>query len=394
MQDFLVKEIITDNIKPEIDYIGFDKSYSLKACDKFNYKNLKIFGLTPAQANILKQTALTVGADCATHRDVITGKIEKSDCILGGNISQLRTIAEKLKYQPFGLKKLGEKITLNTQKISKTKIMGILNITEDSFSDGGEYLDTTKAFEHLKEMINDGADIIDIGAESTKPYSEPVPDAVQLERLLPVLELVKKEKIKIPISIDTRSAQVAEKTINAGASIINDVSGMTYDWCMADVVAKYNVTVIIQHSKGSPKNMQDSPIYKNLMDDIFFDFIHQLNFAEEKGIGKDKIIIDPGIGFGKTREHNFEIIKRLEEFNRFGCPLMIGVSRKSLLDMPGEDNFMKDIFTLSLNTLKIKRNVNIIKVHNVKLHKKLIDKKKKKKKKKFAEFFNKRNFSP
>lgn len=375
MQDFLVKEIITDNIKPEIDYIGFDKSYSLKACDKFNYKNLKIFGLTPAQANILKQTALTVGADCATHRDVITGKIEKSDCILGGNISQLRTIAEKLKYQPFGLKKLGEKITLNTQKISKTKIMGILNITEDSFSDGGEYLDTTKAFEHLKEMINDGADIIDIGAESTKPYSEPVPvpDAVQLERLLPVLELVKKEKIKIPISIDTRSAHVAEKTINAGASIINDVSGMTYDWCMADVVAKYNVTVIIQHSKGSPKNMQDSPIYKNLMDDIFFDFIHQLNFAEEKGIGKDKIIIDPGIGFGKTREHNFEIIKRLEEFNRFGCPLMIGVSRKSLLDMPGEDNFMKDIFTLSLNTLAIERHVDIIRVHNVKLHKKLID---------------------
>ncbi len=375
MQDFLVKEIITDNIKPEIDYIGFDKSYSLKACDKFNYKNLKIFGLTPAQANILKQTALTVGADCATHREVITGKIEKSDCILGGNISQLRTIAEKLKYQPFGLKKLGEKITLNTQKISKTKIMGILNITEDSFSDGGEYLDTTKAFEHLKEMINDGADIIDIGAESTKPYSEPVPvpDAVQLERLLPVLELVKKEKIKIPISIDTRSAHVAEKTINAGASIINDVSGMTYDWCMADVVAKYNVTVIIQHSKGSPKNMQDSPIYKNLMDDIFFDFIHQLNFAEEKGIGKDKIIIDPGIGFGKTREHNFEIIKRLEEFNRFGCPLMIGVSRKSLLDMPGEDNFMKDIFTLSLNTLAIERHVDIIRVHNVKLHKKLID---------------------
>lgn len=373
MQDFLVKEIITDNIKPEIDYIGFDKSYSLKACDKFNYKNLKIFGLTPAQANILKQTALTVGADCATHRDVITGKIEKSDCILGGNISQLRTIAEKLKYQPFGLKKLGEKITLNTQKVSKTKIMGILNITEDSFSDGGEYLDTTKAFEHLKEMINDGADIIDIGAESTKPYSEPVPDAVQLERLLPVLELVKKEKIKIPISIDTRSAHVAEKTINAGASIINDVSGMTYDWCMADVVAKYNVTVIIQHSKGSPKNMQDSPIYKNLMDDIFFDFIHQLNFAEEKGIGKDKIIIDPGIGFGKTREHNFEIIKRLEEFNRFGCPLMIGVSRKSLLDMPGEDNFMKDIFTLSLNTLAIERHVDIIRVHNVKLHKKLID---------------------
>lgn len=372
MHDFLVKDIKTDNIKPEIDYIGFDKSYSLKICDKFNYRNIKIYDLTPAQANILKQTALTVGADCATHREVITGKIEKSDCILGGSVSQIKKIADKLKYQPFGLKKLGEKLTADFSKNSKTKIMGILNITENSFSDGGEYLETTKAFEHLKEMVNDGADIIDIGAESTKPYSEPVPDTVQLERILPVLELVKKEKIKIPISIDTRSAVVAEKAIRAGACIVNDVSGMTYDWCMADVVAKHNVYVILQHSKGSPENMQKAPVYKNLMDEIFFDFMHKLNFAEEKGIQKDKIILDPGIGFGKTREHNFEIINRLEEFKNLGYPLMLGVSRKSLLDMPDADNFTKDIFTVALNTLAIERNIDIIRVHNVKLHKQLI----------------------
>lgn len=372
MHDFLVKDIKTDNIKPEIDYIGFDKSYSSKVCDKFNYKNIKIYDLTPAQANILKQTALTVGADCATHREVITGKIEKSDCILGGSVSQIKKIADKLKYQPFGLKKLGEKLTADFSKNSKTKIMGILNITENSFSDGGEYLETTKAFEHLKEMVNDGADIIDIGAESTKPYSEPVPDTVQLERILPVLELVKKEKIKIPISIDTRSAVVAEKAIRAGACIVNDVSGMTYDWCMADVVAKHNVYVILQHSKGSPENMQKAPVYKNLMDEIFFDFMHKLNFAEEKGIQKDKIILDPGIGFGKTREHNFEIINRLEEFKNLGYPLMLGVSRKSLLDMPDADNFTKDIFTVALNTLAIERNIDIIRVHNVKLHKQLI----------------------
>lgn len=372
MHDFLVKDIKTDNIKPEIDYIGFDKSYSSKICDKFNYRNIKIYDLTPAQANIVKQTALTVGADCATHREVITGKIEKSDCILGGSVSQIKKIADKLKYQPFGLKKLGEKLTADFSKNSKTKIMGILNITENSFSDGGEYLETTKAFEHLKEMVNDGADIIDIGAESTKPYSEPVPDTVQLERILPVLELVKKEKIKIPISIDTRSAVVAEKAIRAGACIVNDVSGMTYDWCMADVVAKHNVYVILQHSKGSPENMQQAPVYKNLMDEIFFDFMHKLNFAEEKGIQKDKIILDPGIGFGKTREHNFEIINRLEEFKNLGYPLMLGVSRKSLLDMPDAENFTKDIFTVALNTLAIERNIDIIRVHNVKLHKQLI----------------------
>lgn len=373
MQDFWVKEIITDNIKHEIDYIGFDEVYSQKVCDKFEYKNLKIYGLTPAQANVLKQTALTVGADCATHKDVITGKVEKSDCILGGSIDQIQKIAAKLKYQPFSLKKLGETLAVRYPKSTKTRIMGILNITEDSFSDGGEYLDITKAFQHLKEMIKDGADIIDIGAESTKPYSDPVPAEVQLERILPVMELIKKENIKVPISIDTRSSVVADKTIQAGAAIINDVSGMTYDWCMMDVVAKHKVFVILQHSKGTPKNMQDAPVYKNLMDDIFFDFKRQLAFADEKGIAKNKIIIDPGIGFGKTREQNFELLNRVEEFRVLGCPLMVGVSRKSLLDMPDADNATKDVFTVALNTLAVERNVDIIRVHNVKLHKKLLN---------------------
>ena len=166
---------------------------------------------------------------------------------------------------------------------------------------------------------------------------------------------------------------VADKTIQAGAAIINDVSGMTYDWCMMDVVAKHKVFVILQHSKGTPKNMQDAPVYKNLMDDIFFDFKRQLAFADEKGIAKNKIIIDPGIGFGKTREQNFELLNRVEEFRVLGCPLMVGVSRKSLLDMPDADNATKDVFTVALNTLAVERNVDIIRVHNVKLHKKLLN---------------------
>lgn len=373
MQDFLVKEITSKDIKSEIAYIGFDKSYLSKVIDKFNYKNIKIYGLTPAQANILKQTALTVGADCATHRDVITGKIEKSDCILGGSISQIRKIAEKLKFQPFNLKSLGSILSDNlAQQAHKTKIIGILNITENSFSDGGIYLDPTKAFEHFKEMVNDGADIIDIGAESTKPYSEPIDPQIQLERILPILDLVKKEKIKIPISIDTRSSLVAEKCIKAGAKIINDVSGMTYDWCMADVVAKYGVYVIIQHTKGTPQNMQDKPVYKNLMDDIYSDLAQKIDFAETKGIAKNKIIIDPGIGFGKTREHNFEILRRSEELQALGCPVLLGLSRKSLLDMQNEDNQTKDIFTVALNTIAIEHNVDFIRVHNVKLHKQLV----------------------
>lgn len=373
MHDFLVKEVVTDNIKPEIEYIGFDKSYAPKVIEKFQYKNLKVFGLTPAQANILKQTAISVGADCATHREVITGKIEKSDCILGGSLSQIRKIAEKLQFQPFGLKVLGAELLRFQIKTHKTKIMGILNVTDNSFSDGGEFLEPEKAFEHLKEMVRDGADIIDIGAESTRPYSEPVSADVQLKRLLPVLELVKKAKIKVPLSIDTRSAEVAEKCIKAGAVIVNDVSGMTYDWCMADVVAKYGVHVIIQHSKGTPENMQKSPEYKNLMDEIILDINQKIDFALTKGIEKNKIIIDPGIGFGKTRENNFEIIRRLTELYALDCPLMLGLSRKSLLNMQDEDNFTKDIFTVALNTIAVENGVDIIRVHNVKLHKQLLN---------------------
>lgn len=371
MHDFILREIITDNIKPEIDFIGFDKSYSAKVCDKFNYKNIKIYDLTPAQANILKQTAISVGADCATHREVITGKIDKSDCILCGSISQIKKIAEKLQFQPFGLKFLGEKLTAKNEKTQRTQIMGVLNLTDNSFSDGGEYLDTEKAAAHMREMISDGADIIDIGAESTKPYSKPVPADVQLSRILPVLELAK--EINVTISIDTRSSVVAQECLKRGANIINDVSGLTFDEKMAEVIAKYGAKVVIQHSKGTPENMQDSPHYENLMDEIFLDLRGKIEFAHSKGISKEKIIIDPGIGFGKTRADNFEILKRAEELQSLGCPVLLGLSRKSMLNMQDADNFTKDVFTVALNTLALERKVDIIRVHNVKLHKQLCD---------------------
>lgn len=373
MQDFVIREIITDNIKPEIDFIGFDQTYSDKVCPKFMYKNIKIYNLTPAQANILKQTALSVGADCATHRNVITGSIEQSSCILGASISQLSKIAEKLTSQPFGLKFLAEKLRVSYTKPQKTKIMGILNITDNSFSDGGEYLNPQKAFEHLKEMITEGADIIDIGAESTKPYSAPVNDEIQLERLLPILQSVKEEGIEIPISIDTRSAVVAQECIKLGAKIINDVSGLTYDKDMAGIAAKYGVKVVIQHSKGTPDTMQQNPHYDNLMDEIFLDLKNKVDFAMSKGISKENIILDAGIGFGKTREQNFEIIRRVEELRSIGCPLLLGISRKSLLNLQDADNDLKDIFTVALNTLVIERKIDIIRVHNVKLHKILRD---------------------
>ncbi len=374
MKNFELREILTDDIVSELEKIGFDKSYRAVASSKFKYKNLKIYSLSTAQANILKQTALSVGADCATHRETITGKVETSDCLLGGSVSQLKKIAQKLAFQPFGLKFLGEKIAefADFSKISETKIVGILNLTPDSFSDGGEFLDYEKAIAHLRYMVESGADIIDVGAESTKPNSTSVSVEAQISRLLPILKFVQDEKINIPISVDTRSSKVAEVCIKAGAGIINDVSGFDFDEKMAEVVAKYGVKVVIQHSKGSPETMQQNPQYESLIDEIYLNLQKKVEFAISKGIPRENIIIDAGIGFGKTREDNFEIIKRIGEFYGLGCELMLGISRKSLLGMEGADKDLKDIFTVALNMLALERKVDYIRVHNVPLHKTLL----------------------
>lgn len=372
MHDFLIKEISNSDIEKELVQIGFDKTYTNKAKDKFEYKNFKIFDLNCAQANILKQTALTVGADCGTHREVITGKIEKSCVILGGSISQLQKIGQKLQFQPFGLKHLGEKLqSINKLKYPKrTQIMGVLNITTNSFSDGGDFLDFENAKKHLNQLIIDGADIIDIGAESTKPYSKPISSEEQLKRLVPILEYIKLKKIKTPISIDTRNAEVAQKCIDFGVSIINDVSGFDFDKKMADVIAnKPQIKIILQHSQGTPETMQDAPHYENLMDEIFINLKTKIDFALSKGIKKENIIIDPGIGFGKTKAHNMEILKRWQELKTFGCPILIGLSRKSLLGMPEATNEEKDIYTLALDSVLITQKIDYIRVHNVKLHK-------------------------
>lgn len=369
MHDFIFRELSECDIKNELDNIGFDKSYIDNGSEKFLYKNIKIYSLSPAQANIIKQTALSCGAECATHKCVITGRADVSNCILTGSISQLKKISEKLKFQPFNLKLAGEellKYISKSQNYNQSKIVGILNITDNSFSDGGMYNDFESAKEHLIQMISDGASIIDIGAESTKPYSEPISDSVQLSKLLPIIEFAKG---KIKLSVDTRSSVVAKECLKCGADIINDVSGFDYDSKMADIIAEYNCPVIIQHSKGIPQNMQDNPQYSDLMEEIYLDLKKKCDFAKQKGI--ENIIVDAGIGFGKSREDNFEIIRRLFEIKSLGYPVMIGLSRKSFLGL--DDNMERDVYSTVFNALAIERHVDYIRVHNVKMHKTLVD---------------------
>lgn len=376
MKNFYIKSI-SKNIDEELEQIGFDSSYISKGKWKFEYKNLKIFDLNIPQANILKQTAISVGADCAVHKNIVTAKIDKTDCILGGSFSQLKKISEKLKYQPFKLKLLGEEIEqiifnkfLPIQlkdtifDFSRPYIVGILNLGQ-SFSDG--YPDIEEAKKHLNEMIEDGADMIDIGAESTRPYSSPVSEEEQLKKIVPILEYINSNNIRIPISIDTRSSKVADICLGLNADLINDVSGLDYDKEMINVLVKHDAPVIIQHSSATPDVMQNYTNYDNLVEDILKSLIEKANFAQEHGL--NSIIIDVGIGFGKTIKQNLELLDRIEEFSIF--PQMVGVSRKSFLQ--AETLEQKDILTLALNSSLIDKGVNFLRVHNVKLHKDLFD---------------------
>lgn len=370
MKDFKTKTLNTSDIENELEKIGFDSTYKSVASDKFLYKNIKIFDLTPAQVNIIKQTALTVGADCASHREVITGNVEKSNAILGGSYSQIKKIAEKLKHQPFSLRILSDKLLSEIEyRKSKTKLAGILNVTPDSFSDGGKYFEPQNAIKHALQLIDDGADILDIGAESTKPYSEGVSAEEQIRRLKPVLETLKKSDI--PLSVDTRSSEVAEFALNNGATIINDVSGLDYDSKMVDVIAKYNATVIIQHSKGEPQNMQNNPIYSDVVEEVYLKLLEKIEYAKTKSVSK--IIADVGIGFGKTKEDNFKLLNNIEDFYSLNLPLMVGVSRKSLLGITSDDNELKDSLSLAISYPLIQKGVDYLRVHNVKLHKQLLD---------------------
>ncbi len=245
--------------------------------------------------------------------------------------------------------------------------MGVLNVTPDSFSDGGLYFEKSIAIERAKEMVEDGADIIDIGGESTRPGAEPVSLDEELNRTIPVIETLSKE-IKVPISIDTYKSIVAEKAINAGASIVNDISGLRFDPEMAEVIAKHKVPVVIMHIKGTPRNMQKEPFYENLIIEIKNYLEDSINIALSAGIEKDKIIIDPGIGFGKTFEHNLEIIHKLSEFTIFGRPILIGLSRKAFIGKILNNALPRERVegTAAAVAISIMNGANIIRVHDVK----------------------------
>lgn len=250
----------------------------------------------------------------------------------------------------------------------KNYVMGILNVTPDSFSDGGRYFDAENAVNRGIEMMEEGADIIDIGGESTRPGSSPVPADEEIRRVVPVIEKIIRINKKALISVDTNKSMVAEAALQAGAAIINDISGLTFDPAMAEVIKKYNAGAVLMHIQGTPQNMQVNPAYEYLIDEIY-DFLHSAAEKARKN-GIKNIIVDPGIGFGKTVENNFEILKRLDDFKTLGYPVLVGVSRKSFLGKSLNLSVTeRDNATAITEALALKNGARIIRTHNVKFGK-------------------------
>ena len=245
----------------------------------------------------------------------------------------------------------------------RTYLMGILNVTPDSFSDGGRFFTQTDAVLHAFQMMKDGADIIDIGGESTRPGAEQVSLEEETRRVIPVITKIR-QKSSVPLSIDTYKSQVALEALKAGANIVNDISGLHFDPKMAQVIAEKNASVVIMHIKGTPKDMQSNPHYDDLIREIYDYLASAVELARKHGIRQ--IMIDPGIGFGKTAEHNLELINRLEEFRGIGVPILIGVSRKSfigkILETPVEARLEG---TAAAVTASILKGADIVRVHDV-----------------------------
>lgn len=247
----------------------------------------------------------------------------------------------------------------------KTYVMGILNVTPDSFYDGERYNTLENAVDHALKMVEEGADIIDVGGESTRPGAHPVSEAEEIKRVIPVIKMLSKQ-IRKPVSIDTYKAKIAEKAIDAGVSIINDIGGLLMDKKMAKIAAETKVPVVIMHKKGTPRTMQKYPLRKNVLPEIMSSLRKSISVAMDSGIQENRIIVDPGIGFGKTVQHNMEILRRLGELGSMGFPILIGTSRKRFIGTILKLSVQESLYgTLATLAIAVMNGAHIVRVHDV-----------------------------
>jgi dihydropteroate synthase len=379
-------QVFPFNIQDE-EYASLMKKIGVSAAGtaimrgRFSIKTFMVSDISTPAANVVKQEVLSLGGEAAVPAHAVNCSQPKSDFVFSLRSDKISEFAARMKAQCWKLPQVADFIEkfVGSQKpwfsfshpgidTTRPNIMGILNVTPDSFSDGGSWTDIDAALKHVSEMVENGADIIDVGGESTRPGSDPVDAETEKRRVVPVISEIKKQFPKAVISIDTVKSSVAKAAINAGAEIVNDVSGLTFDSEMASVCAGAGKPVVIGHIKGSPKDMQQNPVYGNLFGEMLDFFKKSKEMLLSKGLSESKIIIDPGIGFGKTLEHNLAIIKHLEVF--FSCldPVAVGFSRKSVIGaICGRKNPLERLAgTVALDTIALEKGAAVIRVHDVK----------------------------
>lgn len=372
--------LLTDANEHAILSCGADPASLPYLTPKLTHKNLLLEDIRLYAANILKQNMLSIGGDVAVHRSAISGKVETSDCLIMGDIRHYRCLVEKLRLQP-GLETIAEAIEqqifhepkgLTLKLCSKDYhwertpvIMGILNITPDSFSDGGQWYDPERALEHALEMVHQGADIIDIGGESSRPGAVTIDTREEISRVVPVIKKLASQ-VSVPISIDTRKASVAEAAVDAGACLVNDISSASHDARMLDAVKRTGAGIILMHMRGTPQSMQHDTSYSDIIGEIYEYLEARINLCLDNGISHLSVLIDPGIGFGKNLEGNLQIIHHISEFKSLGFPVVLGHSKKSfigsILNTSGGE---RQKGTDAVSAWAVAQGVDVLRVHDV-----------------------------
>lgn len=344
---------------------------------KYTRRAVFVKGLSAPAANVLKQVALSAGGEAAVHREAITCRVSCSDALLFGTRAVLASVAEKLSHQSFGLEKVGEEIarilatwdnpptlTLGgkTFDLSTPLVIGILNVTPDSFYDGGRYPDAAAAVARAREMAEEGAAVVDVGGESSRPGAAYITEEEELKRVMPVVEAVAPE---VRVSVDTRRAGVARRAAEAGAVMINDISAGRDDPNIAGVCAEYDLPLVVMHMQGTPATMQENPVYGDVVAEVREFLRERAQWAKAEGV--NQVIVDPGIGFGKTLEHNLSLLNNISALCDLSYPVMVGHSRKRFIGaLTGEEAEGRLAGSVAAALEAARRGAHLLRVHDVK----------------------------
>ncbi|MDY0211860.1 MAG: dihydropteroate synthase [Desulfuromonadaceae bacterium] len=379
-----------EQVRAQMEAIGVDPGGIQRMTGKAAHLNILLHGVSCGGANILKQEMLSLGGDAAVARGTVCCSVTHSDVMLMGTLRQLHALSRRLTVQPFGLKKVGQDLAALLERhgrpphllkgrgvtldLGRPCVMGILNATPDSFHDGGTCANLDALLRRAAKQVRGGADLFDVGGESTRPGAPQVELEAELERVLPLIEALKRE-FDLPVSVDTNKAEVARLSLECGAAFVNDISGLTFDPHMAQVAAQGRAGVFIMHTPARPDVMQKHTNYTDLITEVIASLKASAVRAQEAGVASDSIALDPGIGFGKNVSGNLTLIQRLQEITDLGYPVLLGTSRKGLIGhvLKQPQTSQRLAGSLATIVLGLAHGARIFRVHDVEPSRQALD---------------------